>query len=248
VSSQTDKLLGPGPQRPSRSERQWIRERYGLPPNPRGKVQRLLPDIIAFRDQKATVPEIARVFGISEVSVKAVIKKYPAPLGRSAERKLTNRIVAAYAKGQPAGAIAKRFGITVPGVMHRLREARKPLEKTTRNVPAPEWLAAANRRRCVELGQDVMVMKEVPPEVIAALKAWRGGHRKVRGKPFEPVKIIQVAALTAQGLPRDEIAKQLGIGLSTVYRVLDKLRKHMPNKGTPSIDRVDEDECTEAKA
>lgn len=73
--SDADKLLGACPQRPSQSERHRIRERYGLPSNPRGKVQKLLPDIIAFRDQKATVAQIANVLGISEVSVKAVLKK-----------------------------------------------------------------------------------------------------------------------------------------------------------------------------
>jgi transposase-like protein len=224
----TDQQLSHGPQRPSRGERQQIRERYGLPSNPRGKVQKLLPDIIALRDQEAGVGPIARILGISEISVKAVIKRYPATLGRSAEQKMTDKVVKAYATGQQPTEIAKALGISVPGVKHRLRQAQKPLERTPRKVAAPPWLKAVQKRRSVELGDGVTADKGVPPEVIVALDALLAERPKSGVKPLARDKILDIVALTGQEVARDQIASRLGIGKSTVYRVLDQLRQFMP--------------------
>jgi DNA invertase Pin-like site-specific DNA recombinase len=234
ASAENDRLLDRAPQRPSLSERQRIRERYRLPPNPCGKVQRLLLDIISFRDQKASAAETARVLGISVEAVKTVLKKFPEQLGRTAERRLTKEILAAYAKGQPPNAIAKALGITVSGVRHRLQKAKEPLKKAERIVPAPEWLAAS-KRRFIELGQEVMVMEDVPPEIVKAIDRWHAGRRKPGRKGIGRAQILQIAASTLQGLPRDETAKRLGISLGTVHRVLDQLRKHMPKSEARSV-------------
>jgi transposase-like protein len=147
-------------------------------------VQKLLPDIIALRDQEAGVEPIARILGISEISVKAVIKRYPATLGRSAEQKMTDKIVKAYATGQQPTEIAKALGISVSGVKHRLRQAQKPLERTPRKVAAPPWLKAVQKRRSVELGDGVTADKGVPPEVIVALDALLAERPKSGVKPL----------------------------------------------------------------
>ena len=228
-----DQRMSHGPQRPSRGERQQIRERYGLPSNPRGKVQKLLPDIIALRDQEAGVEPIARMLGISEISVKAVIKRYPLTLGCSAERKMTKKIVKAYATGQQPTEIAKALGISFPGVKRRLRGAQKPLRRMPQKVAAPAWLKAAKKKRSVELGNRVTADKGVPPDVIVALDALLAGRRKSGAQPMARDKILEIIALTGQELPRDQIANRLGIAESTVYRVLDLLRQRLSWNGGP---------------
>ena len=61
------------------------------------------------------------------------------------------------------------------------------------------------------------LMLERQREGIAKAKA--EGAYKGR-KPTARAKADQVAALAAQGVTREEIARQIGIGIASVYRIL----------------------------
>jgi DNA-binding NarL/FixJ family response regulator len=83
----------------------------------------------------------------------------------------------------------------------------------------------ALRRACGETGQSVALrragLREVQREGIA--KAKSAGKYKGR-KPIAPERQQHVLRLAAEGVTKTSIARQLGIGEATVYRILAVVR------------------------
>ena len=81
-------------------------------------------------------------------------------------------------------------------------------------------------------------------QAMGIAKAKQAGRYKGR-KPTAMAKTDEVLTLNAQGLTRQKIAEQLGIGVASVYRILKnhttpkKTRKKVPKKPVDKPKRVE---------
>jgi DNA invertase Pin-like site-specific DNA recombinase len=92
------------PVRPNRSERHAVRHLYRLYGNPRGRVQKAIPDILFMRDRGATIDNTARVLCLSRASIRAVIRRYPR--WEIHDPAVTEQVLARHAAGKGAREIA----------------------------------------------------------------------------------------------------------------------------------------------
>jgi DNA invertase Pin-like site-specific DNA recombinase/DNA-binding CsgD family transcriptional regulator len=134
--------------RPGRAEREAARIKYrldeALPPKRRGKVQKLLPDILALFDRGIAMDKIARLLGIHINSVEMTLRKFtrgtpppprPAtaamaaatlPLSAAADRVgLAEEIITRRLTGATGQQIARDLDIVPEKVYETLRRAKR---------------------------------------------------------------------------------------------------------------------------
>jgi DNA invertase Pin-like site-specific DNA recombinase len=134
--------------RPGRRERDAVRVKYrldeALPPKRRGRVQKLIPDILALHDRGVGNERIARLLGVHLNSVGAVLRKFT-DTERQAERPASvvmaaatlpllsdaedveraNRIITARLTGATGQSIARDLGVAPKEVYETLRRAKR---------------------------------------------------------------------------------------------------------------------------
>jgi putative DNA-invertase from lambdoid prophage Rac len=121
------------PQRPSRSQRQVVRLRYGLRGKPRGRVQRATPDILFMRDGGIAADDIARVLGLGRNGVRAIVQRYlrwdiDDPV-------VVEQVLARYAAGDDSRKIARTLGLDLKQVrrLTQINQRVNQRESGTRN-------------------------------------------------------------------------------------------------------------------
>jgi len=126
------------PARPNRSERHAVRRLYRLHGNPRGRVQKTIPDILFMRDRGAAIESIARALWLSPASVRAVIRRYPR--WEIHDPTVAEQVLARHAAGEGAREIARALGLEI-------RQVRRLIEVT-------RWQAKPTRKRAEPLAKD----------------------------------------------------------------------------------------------
>ena len=126
--------IGALPQRPTRSERQVVRLRYGLRGKPRGRVQRATPDILFLRDGGMATDDIARMLGLSRNGVRAIVQRYPR--WDIDDPMVIEQVLARYAAGDDFRKIARTLGVDLKQV-RRLTQIKQRLVKPPRKRLPP---------------------------------------------------------------------------------------------------------------
>jgi DNA invertase Pin-like site-specific DNA recombinase len=122
------------PARPNRSERHAVRRLYRLRGNPRGRMQRAVPDILFMRDRGVTTGNIARVLCLSRASVRSVFRRYPR--WEIDDPAVIEKVLARHATGEGARQIARGIGLEIRQVRRLIATAQWQVKPTRKRVPS----------------------------------------------------------------------------------------------------------------
>jgi hypothetical protein len=162
--------IGALPQRPSRSERQVVRLRYGLRGKPRGRVQRATPDILFLRDGDMATDDITRMLGLGRNGVRAVVQRYPR--WDIDDPVVIEQVLARYAAGDDSRKIARTLGLYVKAV-RRLTQIRQRRVKPPRKRLPP--LAEDRKAKILALRRQGKTGPEIFAELGVDTEQWRAG-------------------------------------------------------------------------
>jgi putative DNA-invertase from lambdoid prophage Rac len=194
------------PQRPTRTERQAVRRRYGLPATPRGRVQKAAADILFLRDGGMAADDIARMLGLGRNGVRAIVQRYPR--WDIEDPAVIEQVLARYAAGDDSRKIARTLGLDLKQV-RRLTQIQQRLVKPPRKRVPPlaedRKAAILALRRQGKTGPEIFAEIEVDTEQ-ERVQIRRFLLRRARGEPalalgHSPVLTDEIAAAKREAKP-----------------------------------------------
>jgi DNA invertase Pin-like site-specific DNA recombinase len=238
--------------RPDRREREAARVKYrldeALPPKRRGRVQKLVPDILALHDRGVVNERIARLLGVHLNSVEAVLRKFadterhaarPASLVMAAatlplladaeDVERANRIITARLTGATGQSIARELGIAPKEVYETLRRAKRiNADLALQRAPVTAAQRAAIVARRAQGG-----VAATPAAIAAALELGEHTVRRVvneaaidnpalafRLPPITAELAAEMAAAVAQGAALGDLVEEYGYAHAKIRAAL----------------------------
>jgi DNA invertase Pin-like site-specific DNA recombinase len=242
--------------RPDRREREAVRVKYrldeALPPKRRGRVQKLIPDILALHDRPVANERIARLLGIHVNSVQAVLKKFADPQ-RQAERSpnaalaaatlplsansktvvQVEKIIAARLAGATGLAIAAELGIAQRVVYEAIRRAKRINMDLALQRPA---VTEAQRTEII-VRRSAGGEGAKPASIAAVVGLGEHTVRRVinqaatenpalafRQPPISAKLAAEMAQAAAQGASFSTLAEEYGYSLTSIGMAVRKAR------------------------
>ncbi|MGA8756868.1 MAG: recombinase family protein, partial [Stellaceae bacterium] len=242
----------PLPQRPSRSERQVVRLRYGLRGKPRGRVQKATPDVLFMRDQGWAADDIARMLGLGRNGVRAIVQRYPR--WDIADPAVIEQVLARYAAGDDSRKIARTLGLDLTGV-RRLTQIRqrlvKPPRKRASALSEDRQAAILAWRRQGKGGLEIFaalgVEEEPERQQIRRFLQRQARHEPALALGYSPMLTDEIAAAKSEAKPPEEYVRRQDYYLMQYWD--DKWKSPLPpeivqavellKQGKPIVEVVD---------
>jgi putative DNA-invertase from lambdoid prophage Rac len=231
------------PKRPTRTERQAVRRRYGLPAKPRGRVQKAAADILFLRDGGMAADDIARMLGLGRNGVRAIVQRYPR--WDIDDPEVIEEVMGRYAAGEDSRKIARTLGLDLKQV-RRLTQIRQRRVKPPRKRLPP--LAEDRRAEILALRRQ----GKTGPEIFAELgvdteqeqnQIRRFLLRRARGEPalalgHSPVLTDEIAAAKSEAKPPADYVRPDDYYLQQYWN--DKWKSPLPPEVVRAIELLEQ--------